>query len=131
LAAEIGLRLWRQADEVRHAGVAAVVARRLDLGIQRLGRAPLVPGRRASAFKASLSASWNGVSLLGLSLRRYFGGPSTWPCSHFGRVARQPRDARNLALALVAPAMQSPDLANHVHGDHSSSPAAQKRSRAG
>jgi hypothetical protein len=31
----------------------------------------------------------------------------------------QQRHARNLALALLTPAAQSPDPANHVHGDHS------------
>jgi hypothetical protein len=45
-------------------------------------------GRRASAFNACLSASWNAVSLFGCSPRRYFGGPSTSPCSHFATVLR-------------------------------------------
>jgi hypothetical protein len=35
------------------------------------------------------------------------------------RVARQPRDARDLALGLV-PAMQTPDWDNHFQGDHQS-----------
>ncbi len=43
-------------------------------------------GRRASPFSASLSASWNAVGLFASSPRRYFGGPSTWPCSHFAIV---------------------------------------------
>ena len=47
------------------------------------------------------------------------------------RVARQPRDARDLAHRLLLAAMQPPDPANHVHGDHSSSSAAQKSSRVG
>ena len=47
------------------------------------------------------------------------------------RVARQPRHARDLALRFVLPGMQTPDPANHVHGDHSSSSAAQKNSRVG
>ena len=33
-------------------------------------------------------------------------------------VARQPRHARDLALRFLAPTSQSPNLANHVHGDH-------------
>ena len=45
------------------------------------------------------------------------------------RVARQPRDPRNLALRLVFRAMQTPDTADRVYGDYSPSSAAQKSSR--
>src|ERR1019366_7978602 len=47
------------------------------------------------------------------------------------RVPRQPRQPRNLALRLLAPAVQTPDPANHFHGDQSLNPAAQKYSRVG
>ena len=40
----LAFALSPRTDEVRHARVAALVARRLDLGVQRLGRAPLVLG---------------------------------------------------------------------------------------
>jgi hypothetical protein len=46
-------------------------------------------GLCASAFNACLSVSWNAVSLVGRSLRWYFGGPSTSPCSHFATVLRE------------------------------------------
>lgn len=59
--------------------------------------------------------------------------PSIKPRSHSQICARahNRQHARDLALRLVLPAMQTPDPANHVHGDHSSSSAAQKCSRVG
>nr|WP_244232129.1 hypothetical protein [Pseudomonas aeruginosa] len=44
---------------------------------------------------------------------------------------RQPRLACDLALRQLVPRVQPSNLANHVHGDHSSNPAAQKNSRVG
>jgi hypothetical protein len=43
------------------------------------------------------------------------------------RVARQPRTAGNLSNGFVLAEMHPPDLANHVHGDHSCSPCLKKQ----
>ena len=119
-------------DEVRHPAVAAVVARRLDLGVQRLGRAPLPLGPPRIDLQRLLDRLVENrelVRLFAASVLRRSLDFAVQPLRH--RVARQPCDARNLALRLVLAAMQTPDIANHVHGDHSLSPAAQKNSRVG
>ena len=119
-------------DEVGHARVAAVVATGLDLGVQRLGCAALVLGPPRVSLQRLLERVVECrelVRLLAAPVLRRAIDLAVQPLRH--RVARQPRDARDLALGLVLPAMQSPDPANHVHGDHSSSSAAQKCSRVG
>ena len=114
--------------------VAAVVALGLDLA----RTAPCAVrrscfGRRASAFSACLSVSWNGVSFVVAARRAGTSAPAhrspAQPLAH--RVARQTRRARDLAHRLLVAEVHPPDLANHGHGDHSSSPAAQKSSRVG
>jgi hypothetical protein len=120
------------ADEVGHPAVAAVVARSLDLGIQRPGRAsfvPRAPGVSLQGLPQRIMERRQLARLLAATVLRCTLDLRRQPLRD--RVARQPRDARNLAHRLVLPAVQPPDPANHVHGDHSSSSAAQKSSRVG
>jgi hypothetical protein len=63
-------------------------SRRLDLGIQRLGRAPLVPRAPGIGLQGLLERLVERRELVGCSPRRYFGGPSTSPCNHFEIVLR-------------------------------------------
>ena len=111
---------------------SSTVASPLDLGVQRLGRAPLVLGPPRVGLQGLLEHLVEIRQLVGLLtapvLRRAV-DLAMQPLRD--RVARQPRDARDLALRLLLPAVQPPDPANHVHGDHSSSSAAQKCSRVG
>ena len=108
------------ADEVGHAAVAAAVARGLDLGIQGPSRATLVFRAPSIGLQRLLDRLLERIELvrhLAAPVLRRTANLAVQPLGH--RVARQPRHARNLPLALVAPAVQPPDPANHVHGDHS------------
>ncbi len=128
----LALALAPGPNEVGHPRVAAVAAGPLDLGIQRLGRAPLAlraPGVGRQSQLERLVEDAELVRLLRAPVLRRAINFAVQPLRN--RVARQPCDARNLALRFVLPATQTPDSANHVHGDHSSSSAAQKFSRVG
>ena len=119
-------------NEVGQPRVAAGVTRLADLLVQRLRRAALL----LRAMRIDLQRLLDGLDersqlarhrrppVLRLLARRLF-----QPLGH--RVARQARHLGNLAHALVPAAVQPSDLANHVHGDHSYFPAAQKCSRLG
>ena len=123
----LALALAPRPDEVGHSGIAAVVAAELDLGIQRLGRTPLMlgaPGVGLQRLLERLVEDRELVRLLTSPVLRWAIHFAVQPLGH--RIARQPRDAQYLALRLLLPGMQMPDPANHVHGDHSWSPAAKK-----
>jgi len=121
----LALALAPRPDEVRHPGVAAVVARRLDLGVQRLGRAPLVLGTPGIGLQRLLEGVVEDRELARLLASPVLRRAIDLAVQPLGDgVARQSRDARDLALGLLLRGMQTPDPANHVHGDHSSSPAA-------
>jgi len=116
----LALALAPGPDEVRHPRVAAVVAGRLDLGVQRLGRAPLVPRTPGIGLQGLLEHVVERrelARLLAAPVLRRAIHLAVQPLGH--RVARQARDARYLPRRLVLAAMQSPNPANHVHGDHS------------
>lgn len=128
----LALALAPGPNEVGHPAVAAVVPGRLDLGVQRSGCAPLMLGPPGIGLQRLLQRFMEDRELprlLAAPVLRRAIDLAVQPLRN--RVARQPRDARDLALRLVLPAMQTPDPANHVHGDHSSSSAAQNCSRVG
>ncbi len=109
-------------DEVGQPAVAAGIASGLDPGVQRPGGAPLAPGSARIGGQRLLDRFLDGVSLHSFAPRRYRCSDAHPPGQ---RVAQHPRDARHLALALVLPAVQPPDLTNLIHGDHCRIPAAQ------
>ena len=128
----LALALAPRPDEVGHPGIATVVARCSELGVQRPGRAPLVlgpPGICLQGLLERLVEEREFVRLLAAPLLRRAIDFAVQPLRN--RVPRQSCPARDLALRLVLPAMQTPDPANHVHGDHSSSSAAQRGCRVG
>ncbi len=119
-------------DEVGHPRVATLIARAPDLGVQRFGRAPLVfgpPRVGLQRLPERVVERRELVGLLSAPVLRWAVHLAVQPLRN--RVAREPCHARNLALRFVLPGMQMPDPANHVHGDHSWSSAAQKSSRVG
>jgi hypothetical protein len=83
----LAFALAPRAHEVGDAAVAAVVARSADLAYsaravrRSCAGAARRPSRPAERFV-------EGLSLPGISPRRYFGGPSTSPCSHLATVLR-------------------------------------------
>ena len=88
----LAFALAPRADEVGDSAVAAGITVRLDLRMQRS-----CLGRCASALSASLSVSWCAVSLLGASLRRYFGSSSTAAFSHLRTVLRDKLVSRTIS----------------------------------
>ena len=120
------------ADEVSDARVAALVARGLDLGEQRLGRSTPVCRPAHVDLERQLQRlveRRQRCRSFASAVLRHCLDRLAQPLGN--RVARQPRHLRYLALRLLAPDVQTPDSSNHVHGDHSSNPAAQKSSRIG
>jgi hypothetical protein len=117
--------------EVGDAAVAAVVAFSADLRVQRARRAPLVAGAVRVGLQGQLQRFVERAELAGpltapvarLALQRRL-----QPLAH--RVARQTRQPHDLSHGLALAEMHPPYLANHGHGDHSSSPA-EKDSRVG
>ena len=113
-------------NEAGYTGVATAVSGRLDLGVQRLGRAPLVFGPPGVGLQYLLEHLVEYGELVGLLAAPVPRRPINLTVQSLrNRVARQPRDARDLALGLLLPAMQTPNPANHVHGEHCLSPGAQ------
>ena len=110
-------------DEVGDAAVAARVAGRSDLGVRGTRRAPFVPGSMSVGLERQLDRLVERGELAWLLLASVLRRTLERLIQPLGyRVARQPRHARDLALRFLAPTSQSPNLANHVHGDHPSSP---------
>ena len=106
-------------NEVGDAAVAALVAGRLDLDVQRTRRAPLV----LRAVRVGLQRQ-----LERLVVRRKLRRPLTPPVLRLDlhrrlkplahRVARHTRAPGNVAVREMVAVVHPPDLANHVHGDH-------------
>ncbi|MNL48261.1 hypothetical protein D3C87_1711030 [compost metagenome] len=121
----LSLALAPGSNEVSDGRVTAVVARRLDLGVQRTCCAPLMLGPSRIGRQCPLQRFLKRAELVGAGiapvLRRLLHRRAQ-PLGN--RVARQSRPARYLALRQLVPRVQPSDLANHVHGDHSSNPAA-------
>jgi len=110
-------------DEVGDAAVAARVPGRSDLSVQGTRRAPLVPGSMGVGLERQLDRLVERGELAWLLLASVLRRALERPLQPLGyRVARQPRHARDLALRFLAPTLQSPNPADHVHGDHSSAP---------
>lgn len=85
----LALGLAPRPEDVGHPRVAAVVARRLDLDVQRLVRAPFMPGPARVGLKRLFERVVGRRELARLlSFRWYLGGPSALPCSHFETVLR-------------------------------------------
>ena len=101
----LALALAPAPDKVGHTGVATAVAADLDLGVQRLGCATLMlgaPGIGLQRLLEPLVEDRQLVRLLAPPVLRRAINFAAQPLGY--RVARQPRDARNLALRLVLPA---------------------------
>ncbi len=103
------------ANEVGQPRVAALVALGLDLRVQRSRGAPLVARPVRIGLERLHQRLVKRAQLLGLLAAPVLRLAPQRPVQPFGnRVARQPRDARDLALRLLAPAIHPPDPANHI-----------------
>ena len=112
-------------DEISDARVAAAVPSGPHLAEQRQRRTPLALGSMCIDLQRLLDR---------LVKRSELARSQSSPVLRFAlhgftqtlanRVSRQTRDARNLSHRLALAVVEPPNLANHLHGDHSSFPCA-------
>ncbi len=116
-----GRFLLQAANEGHHPAIAACVSQRLQVFTQTHTQCAAVCAAARAAFQPLPQLRAESVELRGhtplavVRLRRFF----TQILAH--RVARQRGLLRNLANRLAVPVMPPPDLAQSVHGAHSSS----------